>query len=232
MELTTADNFITRVSPRQRQNYRARVTYKSGRWATLTGSLNLWEARNGESDTQARQHYRNAGFIMTLLPKGSFNLDLSYNYSNALQDAYICYAGTDLAPGTVALGCPTFDATNPGTIAGNPNPNWIYSNYANTTHYFNGSVVVNPAKRMRVGFGYGVVMTDGNTTILNLLQPLGTLRLTYHQPTGSISYDIAKNVSLNAYWNYDQYHENTFTGPTLPRYFHDNRTVLSAKYSF
>src|SRR4029079_18860748 len=102
----------------------------------------------------------------------------------------------------------------------------------NTTHYFNGSVVANPAKRMRVGFGYGVVMTDGNTTILNLLQPLGTLRLTYHQPTGSISYDIAKNVSLNAYWNYDQYHENAFTGPTLPRYFHDNRTVLSARYAF
>jgi len=41
-----------------------------------------------------------------------------------------------------------------------------------------------------------------------------------------------KDWSLNAYWNYDQYAEGSFVGPTLPRYFHDNRTVLSVKYAF
>ncbi len=233
VELTTADNFFTRISPRQRQNYRGRVTYKAARTATLTGSMNFWEARNGESDTNFKQHYRNVGFVATLLPTAKFNLDLSYNYTNSLQSAYICYNGTFLAPGTVALGCPTYDPTNATTIANNPNPNWIYSKYADNTHYFNASVMTSPMKRVRLSLGYGLVKTDdGGTTILNPLQPLATLQFTYHQPTASVSYDVSKNVSLNAYWNYDQYNEESFVGPTLPRYFHDNRSFLSARYSF
>jgi len=47
-----------------------------------------------------------------------------------------------------------------------------------------------------------------------------------------LSYDVAKYWSLNAYWNYDQYSEGSFVGPTSPRYFHDNRTTLSVKYAF
>jgi hypothetical protein len=233
VELTTADNFLTRVSPRQQQNYRGRVTYKAGKTATLTGSMNFWEARNGEADTKFKQHYRNVGFTATLLPNAKFNLDLSYNYTNSLQSAYICYNGTFLAPGTVALGCPTYDPTSPATVASNPNPNWIYSKYADNTHYFNASVMTSPMKKVRVTLGYGLVKTDdGGTTILNPLQPLATLAFTYHQPSGSVSYDVSKNLSLNAYWNYDQYNEGSFVGPTLPRYFHDNRTFLSARYSF
>ena len=230
VELTTADNFYTRISPRQQQNYRVRVTYKAARTATLTGSVNFWESRNGEADTEYKQHYRNAGFEVMLLPSAKFNLDLSYNYTDSLQSAYICYNGTYLAPGTVALGCPTYDPT---AVSDNPNPNWIYSKYADNTHYFNASVITNPMKRVRLSLGYGLVKTnDGGTTILNPLQPLGTLAFTYHQPNGSVSYDVTKNVSLNAYWHYDQYNENSFVGPTLPRYFHDNRTFLSARYAF
>ena len=232
VELSTADNFLTRISPRQRQNYRGRLTYKSGRWATLTGSANFWEARNGESDTNFKQHYRNAGFVVTLLPSERFNLDLAYNYTDALQDAYVCFNGTFFPAGTIVNGCPTFDPTNPGTVAANPNPNWIYSNYTSNTHYFSGIVSGSPAKRIRLALGYGLIHNDGDTTILNPLQPFGTLHSTYQQPLGSVSYSITKQVSLNAYWNYDQYRESSFIGPTLPRYFHDNRTVLSAKYEF
>jgi hypothetical protein len=58
------------------------------------------------------------------------------------------------------------------------------------------------------------------------------LQFTYHQPVGSLSYEFVKNVSFNAAWNYDQYHEDSFTGPTAPRYFHDNRTTLSFRYEF
>ena len=226
VELSTADNFLTRISPRQRQNYRGRLSYKSGRWATLTGSANFWEARNGEADTHLEQHYRNAGFVVTLLPSERFNLDLGYNYTDALQNAYICFNSTFLPAGAIANGCPTFDS------AANNNPNWIYSNYTSNTHYFSGVVSGSPAKRIRLALGYGLIHNDGDTTILNPLQPFGTLHSTYHQPLGSVSYEFVKHVSLNAYWNYDQYRESSFTGPTLPRYFHDNRTVLSAKYEF
>ncbi len=226
VEATSADNFITRVSPRQRQNYRARATYTARSWATISATANIWESRNGEADTQARQHYRNDGFSMMLLPKERFNLDLSYNYSNALQDALICFNGAFLPPGAIANGCPTFDAS------ANPNPNQIFSTYHNTTHYVSGSILFKPMKRVTANLGYSVTKTDGTTTLLSPFIPLGPLEFTYHQPLASLSYEFIKNWSLNAYWNYDQYNEGGGIGPTLPRYFHDNRTVLSMKYAF
>lgn len=229
LEANTADNFITRISPRQWQKYRGRVDYKAGRWATFAVSAEDNESRNGESDTSARQHYRNAGFVLTLLPSERVNLDVAYNYSDALQNAFICYNGAILAPGTLATPCPTFD---PANTADNPNPNWIFSAYSNTTHFAHINVTFSPMKRLHTALGYGLTKTDGSTTILNPLQPFGPLQFTYHQPTASASYDVVKNFSLNAYWNYDQYNEASFVGPTLPRYFHDNRTVLSAKYAF
>lgn len=221
--------FVARISPKQQQNYRGRVEYKPAAWANLSGSITWWEARNGESDTQLRQHNRNAGFTLSLFPNDRVSADLSYNYSDILQDAYICYTGSFVATGTAVNGCPTYDPTN---VANNPNPNWIYSVYNNQTHYFNGMVMFKPVKKVTANLGYGLVKTSGDTTILNALQPLGPLQFTYHQPLASLSYEMVKDWSFNAYWNYDQYNEGSFVGPTLPRYFHDNRTVLSVKYAF
>jgi hypothetical protein len=225
-EETAADNFITRISPRQRQNYRARVNYKPAKWASLAGSTDINESRNGESDTQFEQHYRNAGFIVSLLPNERIGLDLAYNYTDALQDSIVCYNGTFNPPGTVINGCPTFDA------AENPNPNSIRFHYANHTHYFKGTLRWKPLKRLTAVVGYGLTVSDGNETTLNVLQPFGTLQFTYHQPLGSLSYEFLPNVSMNAQWNYDQYGEDSFSGPTSLRSFHDNRTTLSLRYAF
>lgn len=225
-EATMADNFITRISPRHRQEYRGRVQYKPNRWASLTGSAIFQESRNTELDTNFQGHYRNFGFIATVMPRDRFSLDLSYNYTDALQDAYICYNGTFQPTGTVASGCPTFNSST------NNSPNLIYSNYVNNTHYFSGTVMVKPIKKLMANIGYGVTKSDGDTTVLNSLQPLGTLQFTYHQPLASLSYEVVRNWSFNAYWNYDQYKEESFAGPTLPRNFHDNRSVLSVRYAF
>jgi hypothetical protein len=225
-EAMAADNFITRISPRQRQNYRGRINYKPNKWASVAASANLTESRNGESDTQLEQHYRNAGFIVSLLPRDRFGLDLAYNYTSALQAALICFNGSFTPPGTVPNGCPTFDSST------NNNPNSIRSNYDNSTHYFNFTVRLKPVKRLTAVVGYGVTRSNGNETVLNALQPLGTLQYTYHQPVGSLSYEFLKNVSLNAQWNYDQYNEDSFTGPTAPRYFHDNRATVWLRYAF
>ena len=203
-EATAADNFITRISPRQKQNYRARVNYRPKSWATIAGSTDISESRNGESDTQFEQHYRNAGFIVSLLPKDRVGLDLAYNYTDALQDAFICYNGTFNPAGTVLKGCPTFDATN------NANPNLIYSSYVNNTHYSSATVRFKPVKQLTAVVGYGLTRSDGSATLLNPLQPFGPLQFTYHQPLASLSYEIVKSWSLNAYWNYDQYNEDSF----------------------
>jgi hypothetical protein len=44
--------------------------------------------------------------------------------------------------------------------------------------------------------------------------------------------EVAKQIEFRAGWNYYQYNENSFTGPTAPRYFHANLTSLSLRYSF
>ena len=225
-ELSSADNFLTRISPRQRQNYRARTSYRPVRWANLAGSMNIWESRNGESDTQFKQHYRNVGFVATLLPKERVGFDVSYNYTNALQQALICFNDTFVPVGTIVNGCPTFDAVD------NVNPNQILSTYVNHTHYFLADLMVKPVQRVTAKIGYGLTSTNGTTTLLNPLQPLGPLDFTYHQPLAELSYEVAKYWSVNAYWNYDQYNEGSFIGPTSARYFHDNRTTLSLKYAF
>ena len=232
LELMTADNFITRISPRQRQNYRVRTTYRPKRWASLSASANIWESRNGEADTKYRQHYRSFGTTLSLLPSERFGLDLSYNFTDALQNAYMCFNGTYLPVGTVVNACPTYDATNSTTIAANPNPNWIYSTYVSNVHY--GSALLNfkPLKKLTANLGYSMTYADGSITNLNVLQPRGSLQFSYPQPQAGLSYEVVKNASLNAYWNYDQYSEPSFTGPTFPRYFHDNRTVVSMRYAF
>jgi hypothetical protein len=226
VEAMTADNFLTRTSPRQRQQYRARVNYRPQRWANVAGTLNIVNGVNGESDIQFDGHYRNYGFVATLMPRDRFSLDLAYNYTDAQQNAYICYNSTDPVAGTIVGGCPTFSSST------NNNPNWIYSTYTDNANYFSAIVMVKPIQRLTARMGYGVTTTDGSETLLNPLSPTGTLKYTYHQPLASLSLEMVKDVSLNAYWNYDQYREAGAAGPTLSRYFHDNRTVLSLRYAF
>jgi hypothetical protein len=92
--------------------------------------------------------------------------------------------------------------------------------------------MVKPIKKLTANIGFGMTRTNGDETLLNPLQPTGTLDFNYYQPLASLSYEVVKDVSFNAYWNYDQYQENGLAGPTLPRNFHDNRTVLSVRYAF
>jgi hypothetical protein len=43
---------------------------------------------------------------------------------------------------------------------------------------------------------------------------------------------VRKDVTLKAAWNYYQYGEGSFVGPTAPRYFHANNTTLALRYAF
>jgi opacity protein-like surface antigen len=225
-EETASDNFITRISPRQREHYRARVTYRPKHWASIGASTDITESRNGEIDTRFEQHYRNAGFQASLFPNNRIGLDLAYNYTNALQSSLVCFNGTFAPPGTVVNGCPTFDP------AENNNPNQIPVQYANQVQYVNLNLRFQPVKRVTLLAGYGLTHSDGNQTILNPLEPEGSLQFNFHRPLAGLEVELVPNVSLNAHWNYDQYFENSFAGPTAVRNFHDNRTVLSLRYAF
>jgi hypothetical protein len=76
------------------------------------------------------------------------------------------------------------------------------------------------------------VSNDGTTTSFNPLLPLGPLASTYQSPLAGVDVSIYKDVMFKAAWNYYQYGEGSFVGPTLPRYFHANNTTLALRYAF
>jgi hypothetical protein len=39
-------------------------------------------------------------------------------------------------------------------------------------------------------------------------------------------------VTFKGAWNYYQYGEGSFVGPTAPRYFHANNTTVALRYAF
>jgi opacity protein-like surface antigen len=47
-----------------------------------------------------------------------------------------------------------------------------------------------------------------------------------------VDFLVHKNVTFKAGWNYYQYAENDFVGPTAPRYFHANNATLALRYAF
>ena len=62
--------------------------------------------------------------------------------------------------------------------------------------------------------------------------PLGPLSSTYQSPLAGLTLNVHKNITFKADWNYYQYGEDSFVGPTAPRYFHANNTTLALRYAF
>jgi hypothetical protein len=79
---------------------------------------------------------------------------------------------------------------------------------------------------------YSITSVDGNAPQFNVLQPLGSLQYKYPQPVANLSIDIGHKLACNTGWNYYQYGEGSFVGPTAPRYFHANALTESLRYAF
>jgi hypothetical protein len=225
VELTTADNFLTRISPRRSLQYRARASYKPIREITLAATGNVYEARNGVQEISYNAHNRNFGFTATANHTEKLGLELAYNYNNVASNSFICFQDSaSLLPG------------NPFPCAadtGGGVPFETYQTYSNRSHFGTATVLVKPVKRLTTNVGYSVVSVNGDATILNSLQPFGTLKSNYHRPLADLEFEIARGWTAIARWNYYEYREKTpFFGPTYPRDFHANATTLSLRYAF
>jgi hypothetical protein len=106
------------------------------------------------------------------------------------------------------------------------------SYYTNHTNFGMATVRLKPAKRVMANVGYSITSVEGNVPQFNILQPLGSLQYKYVQPVANLSVDIARKWVFNMGWNYYQYAEGSFVGPTAPRYFHANSLTESLRYSF
>ncbi len=223
-ELMYADNTFTRISPRQLQHYKFRTSYKPKPWASLFGTLNIYEARNNVSQIDHLEHNRNYGFGVSIAPEEKWSLDFGYNYQGIFSQTNICFVfGSGPPPPGFSL-C---------TIPGSPVPLQAISFYNSKINYGYVDFTVKPIKRVTLTGGYALDSVTGSTLILNPNSPSGPLDFNYHRPYGNVVIDLGKGVAFKTAWGFYDYNEkDSSTDLTGPRSFRGNLVNLSVIYSF
>lgn len=225
LESTTADNFLTRISPRRLLRYRVRTRYQPVRWATISATADVYEARNGITEISFNSHNRNFGVNATVTRGDRMGLEFAYNYNNAVSNAFICFQSVVGLLPLNTFGCAA------DTEGGAPFE--IYQTYTNQDHFGTATLLLKPVKRLSTNLGYSIVSSNGSATFLNPLQPYGSLKSNFHRPLADLECEVAPGWTAIARWNYYEYLEKTaFFGPTAPRNFHANLTTLSLRYAF
>jgi hypothetical protein len=230
LEHTNYNSVFVRISPRKEGRYRFQTTYTPRPWAVLGGSINILQESNADAQTQYVAHNQNYGLTASLAPRQRFGLDLAYNFNSVIQNALICF--NDTPPMGVTL--PFVANANNNNCAGNDTANNLMANsyYTNHTNFGMAAIRFKPEKRFTVNLGYSITSVDGSTPQFNILQPLGSLQYKYQQPVANLSVDLGHKLAYNMGWNYYQYGEGSFVGPTAPRYFHANTVTESLRYAF
>lgn len=230
LEHTNFNAVFVRLSPRKVARYRFQTTYTPSAWATLGGSINLLQQSNADAETQYVGHNQNYGLTASLAPRERFGMDLAYNFNSVIQNALICF--NDTPPTGVII--PFVANADNNDCAGNDTSNNLMAKsfYTNHTNFGMATVRFKPAKRVLANVGYSITTVDGSVPQFNILQPLGTVQYKYQQPVANLSVDLGHKWAFNTGWNYYQYGEGSFVGPTAPRYFHANSLTESLRYAF
>jgi hypothetical protein len=218
LEWFAADRTLTRISPKNRQHYKGRVSYHKS-WMNVSGTVNILEARNNVLDIGHKEHSRNYGFSVMANPRSRLALELGYNYNDVFSTTNICFVATPAPAGSLACGATTLLAAD--------------SIYKNRVHFVYGNLMFKPVKRVTANLGYNLTSTSGNTLILNPTQStLGPLAFNYHKPAASVDVELAKGWTWRTGWNYDDYNEKSDPGVVSARDFHSNSATLSLRYAF
>jgi hypothetical protein len=234
MELTYADFSFTRISPRQRQRYKIRATFKPADWASISGHINLLEQRNNVEQIFHKQHYRTYAFAVSLAPDKSWAFDFGYDYNDVMSNTNICFTltTTPLPPGSGP--CPV---TVPAQTT------FAISNYDNKLNFAYFNVTWKPFKRLWTNLGYAISSTTGETLILGPINaPTGPLAFNWHKPYANIEIGLNDYVFVKSGWNFYGYNEKTpadvFTSPVdslgrlVGRDFRGNLFTTSVKFVF
>lgn len=224
MQLMSADNSPTRISPRNLQRYTARIHYRPKDWAVISGSVNGVESRNNVVDILHREHAWDAGFSVMLTPKPKYGVELGYNYSDVFSTTNICYV---------------FGATPPAgstlCSSGAPFISGV-SLYINRVNFGYANLMFQPVKRVTTRVGYNLTSSSGNSTILTPLTSsvptLGPLGLNFHRPSAAVEVGLSKGFTWRTGWNYYDYNEKSSSFPLPPRDFQSNQATLSLLYEF
>jgi len=214
-----ADNWIYRTDPLKFFNIKGNVSYAPQPWLMLGGNFIYERATNNTSDINYKQHNYATMATATIMPGKRWGLDLAYNLDAIQQNMFLCFSDSATVPGSTPC-------------AGDSTLQQTYGLYQTHTQYGYFALRLSPVERAEIRLGYNIVDNQGSTTSFNTLLPLGPLASTYQSPLAAVDFLVHKNVTFKAGWNYYQYNENSFVGPTAPRYFHANNTTLAVKYAF
>jgi hypothetical protein len=218
-ELFWADNFFTRLNPRQSQHYRARANYQPAPWATLSFAVNILENRNNSSGIGFLGHDRNFSFDALLAGSEWLGLDLSYDFTTVFSRANICFASSAAAASTPLC------ATDPALFQ-------AVSFYDSGTHFGRVALMWKPVRRLTAHLGASVTSAGGDTLFLDPNAPTGPLRSLYLQPSADLAFELKKGLDWKMSWGYYGYNERSDPGPVLPRDFHANLGSIGLRYSF
>ena len=219
MQFGGADNWIYRIDPLKFFNIRGNIAYAPRSWLTFNGNLLLEHAKNSDGDIAYNQHNYSIMVDATVMPNQHWGLDIAYTFDAIQQNTNLCFAGSTIPSGSY-------------TCVGDDTLLETYGFYQTHTQYGYLALTLSPMPRVNLRLGYNIVDNQGNTTMFNPLLPLGPLSSTFQSPLAAVDVAVHKNVVFKAGWNYYQYGEGSFVGPTAPRYFHANNTTLGLQYAF
>jgi hypothetical protein len=221
LELFSADNAPTRITPRNLQRYKTRINYKPRSWFNASGTVNILESRNNVSDILHREHDRNYGFAFGINPNQRFGIDFGYNYDDIFSTTNICY----VIGGTVPAGSTLCSAGTP-FLSG-------ISLYQNKINFGYVNFIFHPNKRVTTSLGYSLTSSSGDNTILSPVpDTLGPLGINFHKPFALIDFALARGLSWRTAWNYYDYNEKSSPGFLPARDFQSNSATLSLRYAF
>jgi hypothetical protein len=220
VELFSADNSPTRISPRNLQHYKTRVNYKPKNWMSFSGTVNILESRNNVTEVMHREHNRNYGFTADLNPKPRFGFEFGYNYDDIYSTTNICYVLTSTPPANSTLcteGTPFISAD---------------SLYINKVNFGYGNIMFKPVPRVTWNLGYSLTSSSGLTPLLASPGTTTSLGFNYHKPTASLDVNLAKGLIWRTAWGYYDYNEKYLSAPLPARDFQANTATLSLRYEF
>jgi hypothetical protein len=231
LELSSADNAYTRISPRQWQEYRFKTKYKAASWLNLQGSVVIWEGRNNVPQTNDLQHNRAYGFSAFMQPTEKFGMELGYDYNDVFSQILICYISVaNGQPGPGIQPCPNV----PGLVQ-------QQSTYVNNSNYGYFDFTYTPLRRVTMRLGANLTGTSGSELRLDpqaLIpnQVTGPLNSLWLHPFGGLDYEFVRHWTGRAYWDYYGYHEDPTPGAVedifAPRNFRGNLVTLSIRFAF
>jgi hypothetical protein len=220
LELMSADNAFTRISPRHRQHYKLRIRFRPVPWMSLSTSVNILENRHNVPDIENLQHNRSYAFSASMEPTENLEFELGYDYNDVFSQTNICFVGSVQPPGSTQ--CPTAARLSEQI-----------SLYENRAHFGYGNLVWRLASRVSTKIGYAVVSTSGNTLILSPNALPGTLQYNYHKPYAGLTVNLATGLTWGTSWGYYGYNEKSpATLGIAARDFRGNLVTASVRYSF